>query len=214
LSNEERLDATRALWDDAAATFDDEADHGLRDPLTHAAWRDLLTQWLPPSPKKILDAGCGTGSLSLLMAGLGHEVTGIDLSPAMVSRAKAKIAAAGLQATFHVMDAAYPRFAPQTYDIIVCRHLLWALPQPAQVLERWRSLLTASSRMILIEGFWNTGTGLHAEEIVDALPTPVSNVVVERLSDNARLWGGAVSDERYMIVADYASESPRARLGT
>ena len=36
------LDRARRLWDEAAATFDSEPDHGLRDPVTYAAWRDLL----------------------------------------------------------------------------------------------------------------------------------------------------------------------------
>jgi hypothetical protein len=29
-------------WDDQAVTFDDEPDHGLRDPAVRQAWADLL----------------------------------------------------------------------------------------------------------------------------------------------------------------------------
>ena len=35
------------LWDAEAATFDDEPDHGLRDPATRAAWLELLTATCP-----------------------------------------------------------------------------------------------------------------------------------------------------------------------
>jgi 2-polyprenyl-3-methyl-5-hydroxy-6-metoxy-1,4-benzoquinol methylase len=38
----------------------------------------------------ILDAGCGTGSLSLMLAAEGFRVTGVDLSPEMIARARAK----------------------------------------------------------------------------------------------------------------------------
>lgn len=38
----------------------------------------------------VLDAGCGTGSLALLLAEAGYRVTAFDLSPAMIARAKTK----------------------------------------------------------------------------------------------------------------------------
>jgi SAM-dependent methyltransferase len=38
----------------------------------------------------ILDAGCGTGSLALSLASEGYRMTGVDLSPEMIARARAK----------------------------------------------------------------------------------------------------------------------------
>lgn len=38
----------------------------------------------------VVDAGCGTGSLALLLARDGFRVTGVDLSPAMIAAARAK----------------------------------------------------------------------------------------------------------------------------
>ncbi|MCB0003845.1 MAG: methyltransferase domain-containing protein, partial [Anaerolineae bacterium] len=83
-------DEARRTWDLAAAAFDQEPDHGLRSPLVRAAWTALLSRWLPDRDVAILDTGCGTGSLSVVMAGLGHRVTGIDLSPAMIAQARTK----------------------------------------------------------------------------------------------------------------------------
>jgi len=189
-------------WDSAAATFDNAADHGLRDPLVRRAWRDLLVPWLPPAPATILDIGCGTGSLSLLLAQLGHQVTGIDFAPAMVAQAQAKAQAAGYAIPFYVMDAAQPHLSAQPFALILCRHLLWALPEPDLVLRRWSDLLAPGGRLLLIEGYWHTGGGLHAEAVVAALPPAMVNVVVQPLSEQAGLWGGAVTDERYLVVAD------------
>ena len=199
--HDRRVQESRSLWDAAAASFDDEPDHGLRDPAVRAAWTDLLAALLP-TPGHVLDIGCGTGSLSLVLAERGHRVTGIDLSPAMIERARAKAAAAGQNIAFHIMDAAFPALPPQQFDAVICRHLLWALPEPAEVLQRWVGLLRPGGRLALIEGFWSTGAGLRAGDLVALLPSALTNVVVESLSDRPALWGGAVTDERYAISAD------------
>ncbi len=201
-NNKDRLQASREYWNDLASSFDDEADHGLRDPIVLETWTELLKKWLPPMHATILDIGCGTGSLSVVLAGLGHTVTGIDLSPAMISLAQAKAATHGHQIKFEVMDAAFPQFAVQQFDVIVCRHLLWALPEPEQVLQRWVKFLKQNGRLFLVEGYWKTSAGLHANELTAMLPASLSDVTVQNLSDNPNFWGGAVTDERYAIIAD------------
>ena len=84
------IDEARALWDAEALTFDEAPDHGLADPETRAAWRDLLLAHLPPAPARVADLGCGTGTLSVLLADEGYDVHGVDLSPEMIDRARAK----------------------------------------------------------------------------------------------------------------------------
>ncbi len=198
---EQNLDEARRTWDQTAAAFDQEPDHGLRSPGVRDAWTELLRSWLPGRGAAILDAGCGTGSLSVVMAGLGHHVTGIDLSPAMIAQARAKAQEQGLSIDFQVMDASAPQFAPQWFDVILCRHLLWMFPQPAQVLDRWVKLLRPAGRLILVEGYWETGGGLRAEDVVAALPVEVGAVSVQTLSDQPDLWGKSVTDERFAVVA-------------
>ncbi len=150
----------RQYWDAAAASFDDEPDHGLRDPQVLQAWTELLRGWMPEDRADVLDAGCGTGSLSLVLAGLGHAVTGIDFSAAMIERAEAKAVDLANRPQFRLMDAATPDFPHASFDVVVSRHVLWALPEPERVLGRWIHLLRPGGRLILIEGFWSTGSGL------------------------------------------------------
>jgi 2-polyprenyl-3-methyl-5-hydroxy-6-metoxy-1,4-benzoquinol methylase len=188
------------MWDKEAATFDHEPDHGLREPATRAAWAAMLSKWLP-AQADVLDIGCGTGSLSVLMATLSHTVTGIDFSQAMIERARVKTEAAGQSVAFIVMDAADPQIE-QKFDVIVCRHVLWALPEPADVLQRWMTLLKPNGRLVLIEGFWHTGAGLHADEVLKMLPSSFTQTIVEHLSDQPALWGKPVNDERYAVIAD------------
>ena len=82
---------TAEFWDAEAESFDEQPDHGLRDPVVRSAWAELLLPLLPPSPARVADLGCGTGSLSLLMAEAGHHVSGLDISSAMVAAARDRI---------------------------------------------------------------------------------------------------------------------------
>ncbi|KQU99007.1 class I SAM-dependent methyltransferase [Devosia sp. Root105] len=201
MAGEPRIDDARAVWDEAAATFDNEPDHGLWHPETRMAWSALLAELLPAEPGRVLDLGCGTGSLSLLLAALGHEVIGTDVSPNMLARAQAKVAAQGPSPVFQVGDAAHPDFPPGSFSAVLCRHVLWMLPEPRDVLRRWTDLLAVGGRLLLIEGFWHTGAGLRASEIVSAMPIDLGEVAVRSLSETAALWGGPVNDERFVVTA-------------
>jgi 2-polyprenyl-3-methyl-5-hydroxy-6-metoxy-1,4-benzoquinol methylase len=120
----------------------------------------------------------------------------------MISQAEAKAATHQLHIDFQVMNAASPLLAQHQFDVIICRHLLWALPEPQQVLQRWAELLQPHGRCLLIEGYWNTNAGLHSGEITEMLLASFTNITVQNLSDNSRLWGGEATDERYAIIAD------------
>lgn len=194
--DQQKLAQAQQYWDGEAATFDQEPDHGLADDKTRAAWRSLLTEHLPTPPATILDIGCGTGSLTLLLAEQDYELTGIDLSTAMIEQAQRKLNTAGYSVPLRVMNAADPHLPGQQFDTIVCRHLLWALPDPAQVLARWSALLKPGGYLLLVEGHWHTGGGLHASKIVDLLPARYIDVQVTDLSGEAILWGQVVEDER------------------
>lgn len=197
---QQNLEEARTYWNREAATFDEEADHGLRDPIVYAAWQNLLTEHLPASTAKILDIGCGTGTISLLLSRLGYHVSGIDLSPEMIALAKQKAERANQQIEFVVMDAARAQLGAGQFDVIICRHLLWALPELKAVLARWAQLLKPNGTLILIEGYWNNAGGLHADAVIDALPDSATHML-QNLSEQSALWGGEVDDERYMVVA-------------
>lgn len=191
---------TRAAWDREAATFDDEPDHGLRDPHTRAAWRSLLLEHLPPAPARIADLGCGTGTLAVLLAGQGYDVHGVDLSGEMVVRARAKAEAVGVSATFTEGDATRPRLEAGTFDVVLSRHVLWALPDPAAGLAGWVRLLRPDGRLLLVEGSWSTGAGLRADETERLLRAHRSEVHVRPLPEDV-YWGREITDERYLVLS-------------
>lgn len=188
-------------WDARAAAFDEEPDHGLRDPDVRAAWAGRLRDWLPARAGDVLDLGCGTGSLSLLAAEQGHRITGVDSSPAMVALAREKLA--GRDAVFLVGDAAAPPVGEERYDAVLVRHVLWTLPEPRRALRHWRDLLRPGGRLVLVEGVWGTVSpvGIPADTLTALLAPMAGQLRVEPLSGDRTLWGRDVDDERYAVVA-------------
>lgn len=190
----------REFWDQHAATFDQEPDHGLLDPQVRAAWAAVLLPLMPAGPASVTDLGCGTGSLSVLLAQAGHEVRGVDLSGRMVAAAQAKANAADVPAVFVQGDASQPPYAPGTCDVVLARHVLWALPDPAAALKVWAGLLKPGGLLVLIEGSWSTGAGLTAASCRALVLDVRQEADVTRLDDPA-LWGRSIDDERYLLVS-------------
>lgn len=196
-----------AYWDSAADTFDTEPDHGLTSPAVRAAWSRRLHEWIPDTAADVLDAGCGTGSLSLLLAEHGHRVTAVDLSPNMVEHARRKLA--GRDATVLVGDAGDPPVQDRRFDVVLCRHLLWTLPDPTAALRRWFGALRPGGHLVLVEGRWGdpVGTrpmpwwgGVPATVLASAVLPLAARVHVEHLPD-PQLWGKHIDDERYVVLA-------------
>jgi SAM-dependent methyltransferase len=198
--SERRGSGEPAYWDSQAASFDDEADHGLRDPRVRDAWRRLLRTHLLPAPAAVADIGCGTGSLSVLLAAEGYAVTGLDFAPAMVAAARAKARAAGVTARFVLSDATAPTLPPASFDVVLARHVLWAMPDTDQALAAWLRLLLPGGMLVLVEGRWFTGAGLTTAQAGKAVLRHRDDATVTALDDQA-LWGGPVTDERYLLVS-------------
>lgn len=77
-----------ACWNDRAAIYD--ASHGGEN---HAAWIRELARLVPDKSCTILDAGAGTGFLTIKLAALGCRVTASDISDGMLAIAEQKAVA-------------------------------------------------------------------------------------------------------------------------
>jgi ubiquinone/menaquinone biosynthesis C-methylase UbiE len=193
-------DNHNAVWDAHAATFDQQPDHGLQKPSVRAAWAALLASVLPPAPASIVDLGCGTGSLTTLLAEAGHEVYGVDMSAKMLDVARGKAAHHGVVAPLIRGDVRRPPLALRSFDVVLVRHVLWALHDRETALDRWVSLLRPQGRLVLIEGRWTTGAGLPAAEATRLLRRHGRTAALRLLNDDA-LWGKTITDERYLLLS-------------
>ncbi len=203
--------AISETWDAVAPTFDTAPDHGLTDPVVRAAWAARLREWVPNTAAEVLDVGCGTGSLALLLAEQGHRVTGVDLSPVMVERARRKLA--GHPVEVLIGDATAPQVGARRFDVVLARHLLWTLPKPQTALLHWVGLLRPGGHLVLVEGRWGTEAipaartpglpwsgGVPASVLSAVVSSIAARVHVELLID-PQLWGKRIDDERYAVLA-------------
>ena len=188
-----------AAWNAEAENFDEAPDHGLLNPTVRAAWAKLLTEKMPAAPAHVADLGCGTGTLSVLLADNGYSVDGLDFSPEMIQRAVAK-AAGRSNVRFLAGDAYAPPLPHASYDAVLSRHVLWALPDPAVALDRWIRLLRPEGLLVLVEGRWSTGVGLRADETVALVRAAGRSAELTVMSD-AVYWGRTISDDRYVVVS-------------
>ncbi len=113
---------------------------------------------------RILEIGCGTGTLTLMMAKRGAIVTGIDASPRMLAEAEKKVNEAHLEKSVSLkyMDAALigDRFSAASFDLIVSTLVFSELPPDDQrfVLDACQKLLAPNGRLLI------------ADEVIPAKP--------------------------------------------
>ena len=143
----------RARWDARARTYDQSPGHGIHSHREKQAWLNILSTAMDHKKgRKVLDVGTGTGALALLLAELGHDAAGIDLSEQMLQKARYKAKQQGLNAVFRTGDAESPPFDPESFDAIVSRHLLWTLPNPEAAIKSWAGLLKPGGAIVIIDG--------------------------------------------------------------
>ena len=105
-------------------------------------WQAEIRKQIPANKKlKILDAGCGSGFFSVLLAKEGHQVTGIDLTPEMIVNSKILAEEEGVSCRFLVMDAEELQFESESFDLVISRNLTWTLPNVKEAYAEWKRVL-------------------------------------------------------------------------
>src|SRR5229473_307305 len=154
-----------AHWGRRAAGFDADFGHSIRTAAERAAW-DRIFDLIVGGRGTLdaLDAGCGTGFLSLELASRGHRVTGVDFAPAMLAEARRKGAEQGAAIRFEEADAEQLPFASGSFDLVVSRHVLWTLPHPEAAVDEWIRVLRSGGRLAVIDGQFDPSALAHTTE--------------------------------------------------
>jgi SAM-dependent methyltransferase len=114
---------------------------------SHNSWyHPLLLRSVPAGAQRVLDVGCGAGTLARKLAGSVPQVDGIDLSPAMIEAARRE---APRNVTFSVGDALTLDPAPGSYDAVLSSAVLHHLPL-AEALPRMAGWLRPGGVLVAV----------------------------------------------------------------
>lgn len=106
---------------------------------------------------RLLDAGCGDGALACAAAARGAEATGVDPDPAMLAAAQARVAQAGLQATFREGRVEQLPFPDASFDLVVSVTVLCFVDDAAAAVREMARVLRPGGRLVLGElGRWSS----------------------------------------------------------
>jgi ubiquinone/menaquinone biosynthesis C-methylase UbiE len=98
--------------------------------------RPLLERYGLAARARVLDVGCGTGEWSRRVAQLlpEAEVLGVDVLPESVAWARQRHAAVAPRLSFATGDAFALDQRDACFDLVACRHVLQAIPEPQRVI--------------------------------------------------------------------------------
>ncbi len=153
--------ATRALSVTAV-----ETDFVARVYEKQASWYDL---WFGPTlhhgrlvaiehmgiapGDRLLEVGVGTGINARLYPRNCH-VTGIDLSPEMLEKARARVQRQGVRnIRLQEMDAAHLTFADDSFDIVYAPYVISVVPDPVQVVREMRRVCRPGGKIVIVNHF-------------------------------------------------------------
>lgn len=156
--NHDLAEEIRDYWSRRAETFDHDFGHAIADGNEAAAWAAPMRAHLGPAPARVLELACGTGEVTRLVHDLGHDVTALDFSEAMLARARIKHMGKPRLRFLHA-DATRTMEPDGQYDAVLCRHLVWTLTEPEVALADWFRVLRPGGRLLVYDGDWSAPSG-------------------------------------------------------
>lgn len=141
------------------------------DAYAHAKY-EILLSWLKTSvnlPLKILNVGCGSGELCILLAQLGHSVTGIDPAEEYIAIARTKTAENNLtNCAFHVSDLE-SFFSDQTqhryYNVVFSTDVVEHISDDIRALEQITALVKPGGDLFVTVPGLQFLFGFHDEQL-------------------------------------------------
>lgn len=98
---------------------------------------------------RVLDVGCGSGEITARLATMfpHASLVGLDLLEGPLAHARNTHAALAPRVSFVQGDAFQLAFPDDTFDLVVCRHVLQSVPDPARILTEMRRVCRPGGRM-------------------------------------------------------------------
>ena len=137
-------------------------------PFTASARRRSLLRLTEGPPTEVLLVGVGSG-LDLPLLPQGPRYTGLDLTPAMLARARRKAAALGLDIRLDEGDARRLPYDDAEFDAVVLHLILAVTPHPERVLAEAARVLRRGGRILILDKFLRPGQKAPLRRLVSPL---------------------------------------------
>jgi ubiquinone/menaquinone biosynthesis C-methylase UbiE len=139
-------EATKKRYNRIAPVYDFM--EGLTERSRYSKWREML--WSKVEGSDILEIGVGTGK------NFPHylkdaEITAIDFSEKMLSRAREKARKQGVQVRLQQMDVQNLEFEDNTFDTVVASFVFCSVPDPIRGLMEVKRVCKPEGKVLLLE---------------------------------------------------------------
>ncbi|WP_018953222.1 class I SAM-dependent methyltransferase [Thioalkalivibrio sulfidiphilus] len=159
------LKHTYTLW---APIYDLFVDRALRGPR-----RRSLARLGEVAGQEILLPGIGTG-LDLPYLPTGGRYHGIDLTPAMLARARSRADQLGIEIELHEGDAMVLPFEDDRFDAVVLHLILAVVPEPARAFAEAVRVARPGAQLLILDKFLRPGQRAPLRRLI--------NPVISRLA--------------------------------
>ena len=116
-----------SVWNQAARDWE-----GMYESQRSPLYDGILDACGVTSETYILDAGCGSGGLSLRASLRGARIAGFDVSEEMVALASAKVA----DGDFRIGELNAPPYRDDTFDAVIASECLFFSPDPVAAIQK------------------------------------------------------------------------------
>jgi SAM-dependent methyltransferase len=99
---------------------------------------------------RVLDAGCGSGRLTVALALTGAEVTGVDANASQLEAARGRADAAGVELTLLEADFDALPFVDASFDVVVSRLAVMASDDAVATLRELARVLEPGGRLVTV----------------------------------------------------------------
>ena len=140
----------------------------------------------------VLDVACGPGLLACALAQYAQHVTGIDLVPAMIEKAKKSQREKGLSnIDWKIGDVIPLPFGDSSFSVVVARYVFHHFLTPESVLREMIRVAKPCGKVAIIDVFTQSTAQSDAYDRVEKLkdPSHVHTLMLTKLQDMASRVG-------------------------